>query len=222
MSVKIDESAYRTLTLFFLSCRPTVGDLVLERFFSYKGPFPVTFEEILGDLSWIIVWTPGLKKDEEPDNVFYKIISYGEEIEIDILTSSDIYIFFGNKEHLKTAKLSCTVFEDITLSQRNIAHMVLPLRVTMASGNIISGVVTYNNFEIRNVYNSFDFIKVGDIVLVHFANVVALKPRKSIIDYLTKIQEDLLSVEFGDIKSIEYSKTYEETKTRIEKLFNHS
>ncbi|NTU70034.1 hypothetical protein HGB13_04435 [bacterium] len=209
MSVKVDERAYRTLTLFLISCQSTVGEEVLKAYFSYKGEIPATFEDILGDYAWTI--------EKVPNNVFLKLIQYAESNAVSILTAEMICLYFGSEEHLDTAKNSCIVYGDLTQEQKIAGHLTLPVRITSITDGKISGEITYNGLEVDNIFDVVGNVQIGDIVLIHFATIVLYNPSPDLVTRLTKMQNHFAITELKNITKLKYPITLDNTIKRLHK-----
>jgi len=211
MTVRLDEQAYRTLKLFLLSCHSTLGEEALITFFKFKGPFPADLRDALRDFSWVI--------EELPDNVFKRLEEDAQKTNKTELSAQDICLFFGGQEHFSVIEKSCIVYADLSPKERLVGHLTLPVRVTDIYENKLSGQVTYNGLQVSNIFNVFENVVFGDIVLVHFATVVLANPSQALLAKLADTQQDLFTGNITGVDKLSYKDTYTNTKEKIQKYY---
>ncbi len=211
MTVRLDEQAYRTLKLFLLSCHSTLGEEALITFFKFKEPFPTELRDTLRDFSWVV--------EELPGNVFKRLEEYAQKTNKTELSAQDICLFFGGREHFAVVEKSCIVYVDLLPKERLAGHLTLPVRVTDIYDNKLSGQVTYNGMQVSNIFNVFEDVVFGDIVLVHFATVVLANPNQALLAKLTDIQQDIFTGNIAGVDKLFYKDTYTNTKEKIQKYY---
>lgn len=210
MLVKLDESGYKTLKMFLLSCPATVGEKALDKYYQYKGKFPVLIEDILGEFSWVIT--------EIPNNAFARLIDYAEIRKTEIVGSEFICLFFGGKEHLAATQNTCVIFDDLTNDEKMAGHMAMPIKVQKIEGHKISGQIIRSSMKVENVYNVFSDVSVGDTVLVHFATVVLPNPSETLTDQLIDRQKSFRENELIKVDKIKYKLAFRNTRKKIKKV----
>lgn len=209
MPVKIDESGYNTLRMFLLSCPATIGEKALDKYYQYKGNFPVSIEDILGEFFWVIT--------EIPNNAFARLISYAKKRSLKIIDSDTVCLFFGGKEHLEATQNTCVIFDDLSNDEKMAGHMAMPIKVKKISGKKISGKIAGHGMAVENIYNPFSEISVGDTILVHFATVINPTPTQELIKKLYNMQKSFRENELAKVDKIKYNLAFENTKKKIEK-----
>jgi len=207
-SIEIDESGYRTLKKFLISCVPSVPEIALRTIFTYKGSFPTTFEEMLGEFAWML--------DKIPNNVFTSLRDFAKKHSFPCITNEAVLLSFGSPEHLERAKQSCIVYSGLTNEQKIVGHLTLPVRVTQEERGLFTARFIYKKHPIvRNVFDPSGEAKIGNIILVHLGIVVAIDPSEELLNDLADLKQDFRAEDLSKISEIDYSEILNDTLRRM-------
>lgn len=217
--IKLDKSGYSTLTNYLLSCQVSIPEKTLNSFFNYKGSFPTTFREIIGEDFDILI--------DIPDIVFVNLIDFAEKHSFAEINDEAICLFFASKKHLETAKHSPITEKGLNYSQWIIGHLTWPGRVIEKENGLITvqgidagGKVDKDHPGFKKVIDLSGRAEVDSIVLVHFGIVVLVEPSQKLLKKLFDIRSEFHG-EIPKISEIDYSLALKDTKKRLKKYLGH-
>lgn len=208
--IKMDEPGYRTLKNVLIGCIPSVPEVVLKTFYSYKGLFPVTFEVILGNEFMEIVETIG-------KNVFVNLQIFAKEHSTSCINTKAVCLYFGGPEHVEAINKCPMVYPDLkTKEKRIVGDQATAYKVIKIKNGLIAARSIYNkDLIVEGVIDPSGKAKVGSIVIIHLTTVIVVDPSDELLRTLFNLQKDFREQYLLKVTNITYDATRKATLKRM-------